>query len=236
MNKGKLFLVPSYLSSGNDVGFLSPMVIDIIKNCDVYFVENIRSARRFISSLKCNIHIESLHFYELNKNSKWDDLFPIFEPLRNGSDAAVISEAGLPCLADPGNLAVSFAHQTGIQVIPLPGTSSIQMALISSGFNGQQFTFHGYLPIEKSQRIKKIRELEKNSLHGYTQLFMETPYRNQQLLKDIMSTCKADTMLSVAADISGAREMISTQSIRNWRDQKTDLHKIPAIFSFGQIT
>lgn len=235
MNHGKLFLIPSYLSSTNDASFISPLVLDVIRNTQHYFVENVRTTRRFISSLKTGITIEGLHFEVLDKHSRWEDLYPLFEPIREGHDMAVISEAGVPCLADPGNLAVSFAHQTNIQVVPLPGASSIQMALIASGFNGQRFAFHGYLPIDKPARQKQIRELEKLSQTGQTQLFMETPYRNQQLLKDILKICRKDTLLSIASDISGMNEKIVTLPIAKWQNTDIQIHKIPAIFSFGQF-
>ncbi len=235
MSQGKLFLIPTYLSSDNDASFMSPMVTEVLKNTQHYFVENVRTARRFISSLKAGITIEDLEFQVLDKKSNWDQMYPLFDPIRNGKDMAVISEAGVPCLADPGNLAVSFAHQTHIRVVPMPGTSSIQMALIASGFNGQRFTFHGYLPIDKAPRQQKIRELEKLSQSGYTQLFMETPYRNQQLIKDILKTCRPDTLLSIAADISGSAEKILTQPISKWQKTDIQIHKIPAIFSFGEF-
>ena len=235
MKPGKLFLIPTYLAESNDSSFIAPLVVEIIKSCKHFFVENVRTSRRFIGSLKAGIVIEELEFHQLDKKSSWDDLYPMFEPLRQGNDMAVMSEAGLPCLADPGNLAVTFAHQTGIQVVPLPGTSSIQMALIASGFNGQQFTFHGYLPIDKSERKRKIRELERQALSGYTQIFMETPYRNQQLLEDIMRSCRPDTLLSISSDISGANEKILTMPIKNWQKKQLDIHKIPTIFSFGQF-
>lgn len=235
MGNGKLFLIPTYLSSDNDASFMSPMVTEVLKNTKHYFVENVRTARRFISSLKAGITIEELEFQILDKKSNWDQMYHLFEPIRNGLDMAVISEAGVPCLADPGNLAVSFAHQTNIQVVPMPGTSSIQMALIASGFNGQKFTFHGYLPIDRNPRQQKIRELEKLSQSGYTQLFMETPYRNQQLIKDILKTCRPDTLLSISADISGSNEKILTQPISKWQKTDIQIHKIPAIFSFGQF-
>ena len=235
MSQGKLFLIPTYLSESNDASFVAPMVAEVIKNTGHYFVENVRTARRFIGSLKTGVVIDDLTFNLLDKLSNWDQMYPLFEPLRNGQDMAVMSEAGVPCLADPGNLAVSFAHQMNIQVVPLPGTSSIQMALIASGFNGQKFTFHGYLPIDKNPRLQKIKELEKLSQSGYTQLFMETPYRNQHLLKDILKTCRPDTLLSIAADISGSNEQIMSQSIQKWKNTDIQIHKIPAIFSFGQF-
>ena len=233
MSTGKLFLIPTYLSDTNDPSFIAPMVIEIIKKCRYYLVENVRTTRRFISSLKADIVIDDLSFHVLDKRSSWDDLYPILEPIRSGYDMAVMSEAGVPCLADPGNLAVTLAHQTHIRVVPLPGASSIQMALIASGFNGQQFTFHGYLPIEQAERRKKIKELEREASSGYTQIFMETPYRNHQLLEDIIRFCKPDTLLSIASDISGAKEGVATKSVSAWKKTTFDIHKIPAIFSFG---
>ena len=235
MKTGNLFLIPTYLSESNDSSFLSPMISDVVKNCQHYFVENLRTARRFISSLKTGVVIEDLSFYQLDKKSSWDDMYPLFEPIREGFDMAVMSEAGVPCLADPGNLAVTFAHQNQIRVVPLPGASSIQMALIASGFNGQQFSFHGYLPIDKQERKRKIKELEQQASSGYTQLFMETPYRNQALLKDIIHVCRPDTLLSIASDISGKSEFIRSQPVSRWKSSPVDIHKIPAIFSFGQF-
>ena len=232
---GTLFLIPTYLSSHNDADFIAPLAVEIIKNTKVFLVENIRTARRYISSLKAGVSIEELSFEVLDKKSTWDDMYSFFEPVRNGQDIGLISEAGIPCLADPGNLAVSFAHQTRIKVVPLPGASSIQMALIASGFNGQRFAFHGYLPIERKERVQKIRELEKLSEKGQTQLFMETPYRNHALLEDILKTCRQDTLLSIAAGISGNEEKIYTQNIKNWNKTDIQIHKIPAIFSFGQF-
>ncbi|MEO1253415.1 MAG: SAM-dependent methyltransferase [Bacteroidota bacterium] len=235
MKQGKIFLIPTYLSSDNEASFISPMVTEVLKNTKHFFVENVRTARRFISSLKAGIVIEELEFHILDKKSNWDQMYELFEPIRNGEDMGIISEAGVPCLADPGNLAVSFAHQTHVQIVPMPGTSSIQMALIASGFNGQKFTFHGYLPIDKNPRQQKIRELEKLSQSGYTQLFMETPYRNQQLIKDILKVCRPDTLLSIAANISGKNEKILTQPINKWQKTDIQIHKMPAIFSFGQF-
>lgn len=233
---GSLFLIPTYLSQENTNRFLAPIIFDVLRNCDTYFVENIRTARRFISSLKLGIEIDDLHFEQLDKKTTWDDLYVKFEPIRAGKDVGVISEAGLPCLADPGNMAVGFAHQTGISVIPLPGSSSIQLGLIASGFGGQHFTFHGYLPIEKKERIRSLHELEKLVQTGYTQIFMETPYRNHQLLEDIFSTCNPHLHLSIAADISGSKEWIKTYPIAQWKKQHFNIHKVPAIFSFGQYS
>lgn len=233
--EGKLFLIPTYLSDSNDKSFVSPMVADVLRNTEHYLVENVRTARRFISSMKTGVIIEDLHFEVLDKKTNWDQLYEFFAPVREGKDMAVMSEAGLPCLADPGNKAVAFAHQTKVQVVPMPGSSSIQMALIASGFNGQQFTFNGYLPIDRQPRIARIKELEKLASDRYTQLFMETPYRNQQLVADILKNCRPTTFLSIAADISGSHEMIHTETIEQWKKRDIQLHKIPAIFSFGQL-
>ncbi len=235
MSEGALFLIPVYLSQSNDSSFVSPLIIGVLQQIDSFLVENARTARRFISSLKAGVSIESLMLETLDKKASRDDMYALFEPLRNGKDMGLMSEAGIPCLADPGNIAVSYAHDMGIRIIPLPGTSSIQMALIASGFNGQEFTFCGYLPIDKQARIKKIKELEKASSEGCTQLFMETPYRNHQLLEDILQNCGSDTLLGIASDISGIHEYIRTQSICKWKKTDIQIHKIPTIFSFGQF-
>lgn len=231
--QGNLYLIPTYLSDSNEKSFISPIVEEVLKNTKHYLVENVRTARRFISSLKAGIVIDDLQFEILDKKTSWDDLYTFFNGIREGEDIGLMSEAGLPCLADPGNLAVGLAHQTNIKVVPLPGSSSIQLALIASGFNGQLFTFNGYLPIDKNLRIKRIKELEKLASRNHTQLFMETPYRNHQLLGDIVKTCNPDTLLSVASNISGTSEWIITQSIQKWKSSDIQIHKVPTIFSFG---
>lgn len=231
---GYLYLIPSYLSDENDASFISPMVVDVLQNTTHYLVENVRTARRFISSLKAGITIEDLSFSILDKRADWDELHELFEPISQGENLAIISEAGLPCLADPGGIAVSYAHQFGYKVIPMPGASSIQTALVASGFNGQLFTFNGYLPIDKSERTKKIRELEQLANKGHTQLFMETPYRNKSLIESLLKTCNPNTYLSVASDIFGKNEKIITASIKKWKTLKHDFHKIPTVFALGQ--
>ena len=202
-----------------------------MKTIEYFLTENVRTARRFISSLHLDITIEELHFELLDKNTVAVQIEVVCAPLLAGKDIGVMSEAGCPGIADPGHLAVAFAHRHDVEVIPLVGPSSIFMALMASGFNGQSFTFHGYLPIDKEQRKQKIRELE-TSAHQLrqTQIFMETPYRNDQLLKDLISICKPDTRLCVARDISGANQFISTKSIKDWRKISMALHKLPCIF------
>lgn len=231
---GSLFLVPSYLSQANDSSFIAPMVADVLSNTTYFLVENPRTARRFISSLKLGMDITKLQFEVMDKSTDPQSVISLTRPLLEGHDMGVISEAGLPGLADPGNVAVSWAHKNNIRVIPLPGASSIQMALIGSGFNGQQFTFHGYLPIDGKERAQRIHQLEETvNRTGYTQILMETPFRNNQMLSAILSACRDSTMLSLASDISGEREFIKTKTIEAWKKLVPELHKIPTIFSLG---
>jgi 16S rRNA (cytidine1402-2'-O)-methyltransferase len=229
--KGKLYLIPTPLAENTTDAMLTPVMQQIIMELDYFLVENIRTARRFVSSLKLGISIESLGFHVLDKNSKQEVVELLCAPLKTGKSIGIMSEAGCPGIADPGNLAVKYAHDHEIEVIPLVGPSSIFMALMASGFNGQSFAFHGYLPIDKAKRQHKVRELEKEVYQKeQTQIFMETPYRNEQLFQDILQNCKPFTRLSVARDISGAQQMISTKSIKDWKKSKPELHKIPTVF------
>ena len=229
--KGKLYLIPTPLAENTLDKFITNEMKTIIKELDYYLVENARTARRFISSLSLGITIEDLHFELLNKDTSHHQVEPICSPLLSGRNIGLMSEAGCPGIADPGNLAVQFAHNHSVMVTPLVGPSSIFMALMASGFNGQSFVFHGYLPIEKDKRLKRISDLEKEAYQkNQTQIFMETPYRNDQLLRDIMKKCKPDTRLCVARDISGNQEMIVTRTIKDWRKDPIKLHKIPAVF------
>lgn len=213
------------------------MVLDIIQNTNHYLVENVRTARRFISSLNLGIEIPSLQFEILDKKSTAAEVSKKMQWLNQGHNVGVISEAGLPGLADPGSLAVAFAHQNNFRVIPLPGATSIQTAVISSGFSGQQYTFHGYLPIQKADRVKAIKKLEQDlKSTGYTQVFMETPFRNNQLLDDLMKNLNAQTRLSICVDVFGAKEYIKTQPIAEWKKSREDFHKIPAVFSIGHFS
>lgn len=229
--KGKLYLIPTPLAENTLDKVMTPHSHEVIKSLDYFLVENVRTARRFISSLKLNISIEALRFELLTKDTEPAEVEKMCDSLLAGISMGVMSEAGCPGIADPGNLAVAFAHRHKVEVIPLAGPSSIFMALMASGFNGQSFVFHGYLPIEKDKRHQKIRELESNSFqHRQTQIFMETPYRNDQLVKDLVDCCKPFTKLCVARDISGADQFISTKSMRDWGKTKISLHKSPCIF------
>ena len=177
-----------------------------------------------------------MKLFLLDKYSETSDLKEAQELMKKGTDFGLLSEAGLPCIADPGNIMVKWAHKNGIKVVPVNGPSSIILALISSGFNGQQFAFHGYLPIDKDERKSKIRQLEKQVQEtGYSQIFMETPYRNQRLLEDLCKFLSPQTALCIAADINNSEtEFIKTLSIKEWQKEEIDLHKIPAIFVLGQ--
>lgn len=229
--KGKLYLIPTPLAENTTDAMLTPVMKQTLMELDYFLVENTRTARRFVSSLKLGISIESLGFHLFDKNSTKQEVEQMCAPLRTGKSIGIMSEAGCPGIADPGNLAVKYAHEHEIEVIPLVGPSSIFMALMASGFNGQSFVFHGYLPIDKAKRQHKVRELEKEVYQKeQTQIFMETPYRNEQLFQDILQNCKPFTRLCVARDISGARQMVSTKSIKEWKKSKPELHKIPTVF------
>ena len=236
MTRGRLYLIPTYLDTSNEPTVIPEDVKTIIKALSHFVVENVRTARRFVSSLRLGLTIEELHFALLDKHSDTQAIDTLLAPLLQGQSVGLMSEAGLPCLADPGNLAVAWAHRQQIEVVPLVGASSIQLALIASGFNGQQFSFHGYLPIDKKERAAKLRKLEREMTKtGYTQLFMETPFRNNQLLASIYEQLNPDTLLSVSTNLTGAQERIRTQSVREWKKESPDLHKAPSIFSLGRF-
>jgi 16S rRNA (cytidine1402-2'-O)-methyltransferase len=228
----KLFLIPTILAPDTQECVLSPQIKEVIANTNVFFVEEIRTARRFISSLKIGKVIDEITFFELTKDTP---LTETYEQLRNlKTDAGIISEAGCPGIADPGAVAVGIAHQIGIQVVPLVGPSSILMALMASGMNGQSFVFHGYLPIDKSQRVKSLKQLEQDAKRkNQSQIFMETPYRNNQLLEDIIQNLHPETLLCIASNVTANDEFIKTLPIHQWKKQKPDLHKKPTIFVMG---
>ncbi len=210
------------------------MVKDIIAGTNHFLVEQVRTARRYISSLNLGLDISSLHFSTLDKDTDRKDLQRLMAPLLQGEDMGLMSEAGMPGIADPGRLAVDYAHQKGITVVPLPGPSSIIQALIASGMDGQRFTFHGYLPIERRERIARMVALEKEVRRtGATQIFMETPYRNDKLLDDLLTHLAGESLLCIASCITGTEELIRTQSVKQWKSSKPDLHKKPTIFCLG---
>jgi 16S rRNA (cytidine1402-2'-O)-methyltransferase len=232
--KGNLYLIPTPLADNSLERLVTADLQNIIKSIDHFLVENIRTTRRFISSLKLNIDIEQLKFSVLDKNTSAEDIGQLCSPLTRGIDMGVLSEAGCPGIADPGNLAVTYAHKNGIKVIPMVGPSSIFMALMASGLNGQNFMFHGYLPIDKQKRIQRIRELENQAKKdSQAQIFMETPYRNNQLLAELLKVCKPFTRLCIARNITGNDELIVTKTMGEWKKLDINLHKTPTVFLIG---
>ncbi len=209
-------------------------VLEIIHDLDHFIVENIRTARRFLIRSGYQKPVDDIHFFELNKHTPEVEKSGFLYPCHNGISMGIISEAGVPGVADPGGEIVSLAHKQGVRVIPLTGPSSLLLALMASGLNGQSFCFHGYLPVNNPMRSKKIREIEHAALkYGQTQMFIETPYRNDRLLEDILKTCGQDTLLCIACDITLVTENIKTMKVGDWKKTRAGFHKRPCIFLLG---
>lgn len=226
-----LYLIPTPLST--EAAYPFPHSIGIIPEIAVFFVENVRTARRFISALQLNLPIDQLDFRVIDKDTKTGDLQELTAQLPTGRPIAYLSEAGCPGVADPGALLVKWAHEQGIQVVPLPGPSSIILALMASGLNGQHFTFHGYLPIDKADQQKVIRHLEVSSRKEHsTHIFIETPFRNEKLLEQLLATLSPDTRLCVACALQSPQELIISRKVRNWGNPPTLPPKQPAVFLF----
>ena len=231
MNKGKLYLIPSLLTDGKVESVIPEGTLAIIRSLDHFIVEEIRTARRFLIRAGIHTAIDDLTFVVFNEHSKEVDLNEFLACTGDGHDIGLLSEAGAPCVADPGSLIVAAAHDLGIRVVPLTGPSSVLLALMASGFNGQNFCFSGYLPADKVMRVKKIRELERNIRENdQTQIFIETPYRNLQLFEALTATCNENTLLCIACDLTGVNEYIITKTIGAWKKIKPDINKKPAIF------
>jgi len=233
ITKGELFLIPTTISENTSDKVIPLQVKNELKSIRFFLVEEVRTARRYLSSLKVVEAIENLVFEVLDKNTTEESLKKMFEPLFNGNNVGILSESGCPGVADPGSLAVKYAHQHGIKVRPLVGPSSILLALMGSGLNGQCFSFHGYLPIEKQSISKAIKSLEKESSQkNQTQIFIETPYRNNSIIRHLITNLRDDTFLCRAIDLTGADEDIKTLPVKTWRTIKEELPKLPAIFLF----
>ena len=230
MKKGKLYIIPVLLGGENISDLIPQGTIAIAKGLKHFIVENEKSARKFLKLAGAPNQSE-LQIIELDKHDDNINYQDLLIPAKEGIDIGLLSEAGAPAVADPGAAVVNAAHQLQIKVVPLTGPSSILMALMASGLNGQSFCFHGYLPIDKDERIKKIKLIEKDAqVRKQTQLFIETPYRNNQLLKDLLTLLPADMKLCIAANISLPEEYILTQSISSWKKKVPDLHKQPCVF------
>jgi 16S rRNA (cytidine1402-2'-O)-methyltransferase len=229
-----LYLVPNVLAEGDWQLVMPAQIETILTNTRYFIVENIRTARRFMKQVNHEINIDECTFYEINKRTQVQDLPRFLKPLVDGKDIAVISEAGCPGVADPGADVVRMAHQRGFKVVPVVGPSSILLALMASGLNGQNFAFKGYLPVKPIERTKEIAALEKRiKTEKQTQIFIETPYRNNQLIADLLKTCSPSTLLCIAANITGEQEYIVTKTIQEWKGKTPDLHKQPVIFLLG---
>ena len=230
-----LYLIPVPLADQTAEQVLPAQISAAVANLDVFFVENLRTARRFISGLKLGKVIDDLTFFELNKDTpEAQTLAQLTAIYQNGQSAGVLSEAGCPGIADPGAVAVKIAHQLGLEVVPLVGPSSILLALMASGMSGQSFVFHGYLPIDRQQRATALRKLEKEvAARQQTQIFIETPYRNQQLFEDLLQTCAPNTRLCVACNLTAPDGFVKTMAVRAWQNLQINLHKKPTIFLIG---
>lgn len=236
--KGKLYLIPNVLG-GSNTETIPAYVQQVVQQLRVFIVENTKEARRFLVKMGLNRNgnsINDLTFFELDKHAAEDTFSNYLQATENGTDIGLISDAGCPAVADPGSLIVQWAHEKEITVVPLVGPSSILLALMSSGMNGQQFAFSGYLPIAQAQRIQQLRQLERRVLHeNQTQIFIETPYRNQALFTDILQTCHPTLRLCIAANLTLPNQYIKTHSISNWKNNPLpQLHKIPAVFLLGK--
>ena len=229
---GTLYVTPTTISTLPLDIVLPKYTLDILKNIRVFAVENIRTTRRAVNSLEMKTPIQEIEFLPIKSKSDTYEIGLVISRLRNGIDVSLMSDAGTPNIADPGNILIMEAHRLGIPVIPLIGPSSITMALSASGLNGQHSRFYGYLPKFRPQRIKKIRDMEQDSYtYDHSCVFIETPYRNIHLLQDLVATLRDDTFLTVAQDITGMHEYIKTWKIKQWKIKKWPyLQKIPAIY------
>jgi len=227
----KVYLIPTTLGDSPVDQVIPSYVVDIINSTNHYIVENIKTVRRYLIKAGIKTKIDDLTFYELNKHSSPDKYASYLNPIKENQNVGIISEAGTPGVADPGAEIVAIAHRKNISVVPLVGPSSILLSIMASGLNGQSFAFVGYLPIQKQDRIKRIKELERRSqAENQTQLFIETPYRNNHLFEDLLSTCSAETKIGIAADITLETEYIKTKSVKEWKKEIPNLHKRPSIF------
>jgi 16S rRNA (cytidine1402-2'-O)-methyltransferase len=230
-SKGKLYLIPSTLGDSPPLEVLPISIKRAIESIDYYVVENEKTARHFIKKISPRKSQPSLQLFALNKFTDASEIPSFLDPCLNGFDVGILSEAGCPGVADPGAAVVKIAHEKQIQVVPLVGPSSILLALMASGLNGQNFAFNGYLPIDSSERKKEIKRLEKKSRdERQSQIFIETPYRNNKLLEELQRTLAGNTLVCVASDITLTSEFIRTETAGSWKNVVVDLHKRPTIF------
>lgn len=226
-----LYLLPVTLGDTPLDKVLPAHNIEIISGIRHFIVENVRTARRFLRQADPKFDIDGSQFYELNKHTAPEDIAGYLQPLYDGHSVGVISEAGCPAVADPGADVVAIAQRKGLKVVPLVGPSSIILSVMASGFNGQSFAFHGYLPIKPDERARRLKQLEQRIYNEQqTQLFIETPYRNGKMVEDIIKNCRPQTKLCIAANLTCADEYVRTRTLKEWRGSVPDLSKIPCIF------
>lgn len=228
---GTLYLIPVPIASGTYSQVLPAYNIKVIQRISCFIVEDARTARRFIKEVNHPLSLADLQIIEFNKHQPLQDLEAHIQPLRVGKDMGILSESGCPGIADPGADLVYYAHQHGIPVIPLVGPCSFLLALMASGFNSQNFSFHGYLPIDQQQRKQAIRRLEASAWQTkQTQIFIETPYRNEIMLEALLATCKPATWLCIGTNITASQGWVRSRTIQQWKNSKPHLHQVPAVF------
>ena len=236
MQKGTLYLIPTPITNAPMRDVLLPPYLDIVKTLEIFVVEKAKTARQHLSSVELSKKIQDIQMFELNEHTKVYEIEEMLKPLLEGKDMGLMSEAGVPSIADPGYRLVIVAQKNGIKVVPFTGPSSIFLALMASGLNGQNFAFNGYLPQENRDLRKAIRSVEVFAKGtGQTQIFMEAPYRNQKIFENILSVCEDDTYLCVAQNIMGENEFIKTDAIIKWRKNKIRLDDVPCLFLINKI-
>lgn len=233
MQAGKLYLIPTPLSE--ELKTIPEQVKEVVYSLTEFIVEDEKNARHFLKKIGIKVPLNTIVLHLLNEHTKQMDIPSLLKPLKEGRTIGLLSDAGCPAVADPGAELVKMAHEEGIEVIPLTGPSSIILALMASGMNGQSFTFHGYLPRERTARVRKIKELEQMAMSkNQTQIFIEAPYRNHHVLEDLLSTCYGATRLCIACDISSTREFIKTRSVSAWKGHLPSVEKRPTVFIIGK--
>ncbi len=233
--KGKLHLIPVPISEGEFADMLPASVFSVIGKISFFVVEETRTARRFLSAAGLKGKIDGLSFFELNEHTSPEAVDEYVRILDNGNDVGLLSEAGLPAVADPGSLLVAAAHRHGVEVVPYVGPSSLMLALMSSGLNGQSFAFAGYIPAKTDERKQHLKQLEKRVFStGQTQIMIETPYRNDSLFADILAVCRGDLKVCVAAGLMSQNQFIRTETVSEWKKNKPEIGKRPAVFVLGR--
>ncbi len=231
MKEAVLYLFPTPIAD-NELNCSFPSInIELLQECDCFIVEELRTARRFLKKAGYKKNFDEVEFFLLNEHTQPQEIECFLKPIQEGKNIGLMSEAGLPCVADPGSMIVSLAQRKGIKVMPLVGASSLMLALMASGFNGQNFAFVGYLPVDKSLRAKRIKELEALVFKtNQTQIFIEAPYRNNQMLESLIANLNPNTMICVATDISMASQQIISKTANQWKSIKIELHKRNTVF------